>query len=98
MKDARFTFVCDRDEREILAVLGQLYQRSCSDTARLLIRKEALRLHITPQPMGKAVEIEDSNQIVQSQSKQVEALQSQLRNVSEDGTQPLSRIERAKIQ
>ncbi len=96
MKDARFTFVCDRDEREILVVLGQLYHRSCSDTARLLIRKEALRLHITPQPIGKAVELEDDNQVAQSQSKQVEALQSMSRHVSKDVMQPQSENRKGK--
>jgi len=43
MRDTRFTFVCSRDERELLADLSARLSRSQSDVVRLLIREACAR-------------------------------------------------------
>jgi hypothetical protein len=48
MRDERFTFLCNRDERELLAELSSRLSRTQSDVVRLLIR-EAARDVNTPQ-------------------------------------------------
>jgi hypothetical protein len=40
----RFTFLCDSDERRILAALARSLQRSQSDSVRWLIRNAAAEL------------------------------------------------------
>ena len=43
----RFTFLCDNEERRILAALAQHLERSRSDTVRWLIRNAAQELDAT---------------------------------------------------
>jgi len=47
----RFTFLCDPDERRILAALAKRLERSQSDSVRWLIRNAAAEL----QPAGSCV-------------------------------------------
>ena len=43
----RFTFICDSDERRVLALLAYRLQRSQSDSVRWLISEEARKLGVT---------------------------------------------------
>lgn len=49
MRNERFTFVCNANERRVLAALADYLNRSQSDALRLLIR-EAARELITDAP------------------------------------------------
>ncbi len=44
MRNERFTFVCNENERRILAALAEYLNRSQSDALRLLIREAAREL------------------------------------------------------
>lgn len=46
MKNKRFTFLCNDEEREDIKNLAQFFNRSQSDTIRELIRQEKLKLSI----------------------------------------------------
>ena len=41
MRNDRFTFVCDRDERQMLAAVSAKLARTQSDAVRFLIREAA---------------------------------------------------------
>jgi hypothetical protein len=45
-KTDRFTFLCDRDDRRMLAAIAESLQRSQSDSVRWLIRNAASRLDV----------------------------------------------------
>ena len=48
MRSDRFTFVCDRDERRMLADVSTKLARTQSDAVRFLIRKAAGELNESP--------------------------------------------------
>jgi hypothetical protein len=48
MRHDRFTFLCNAEERRILATLAQRLQRSQSDAVRLVIREAVHSLDTTP--------------------------------------------------
>ena len=52
----RFTFLCNQDERRILAALADRLQRSQSDTVRWLIREAVQELKVKPAELP-AVEV-----------------------------------------
>ena len=48
MRDSRFTFLCDTDERRLLAALSGSLARTQSDVIRCLIREAARELELAP--------------------------------------------------
>lgn len=51
-KEIRFTFLCDADERRVLAALAERLQRTQSDSVRWLIRNAATELQAAPTKAG----------------------------------------------
>jgi len=46
MRENRFTFLCNSDERNMLASLAEILQRTQSDVIRLFLREKARELGI----------------------------------------------------
>lgn len=49
-RDERFTFTCNREERQMLAALAERLRRSQSDAMRMLLREAVVQLETAVSP------------------------------------------------
>ena len=55
MRTLRFTFLCNEEERQLIAALAETLQRSQSDALRYLVRETAEKLQIKAEALNDAV-------------------------------------------